>query len=404
MIKSSKISIKFANQNKIDKIEDFIKEYKNVTQQFVDILWNSYQNKEHISSLIPKTITSKINSWISKRTIQCAAKQASGIVRGTIKKQKQRDFIIKKLNNEGKFRKARKLFAKFQKNKISKPELKEISPELDSRFIKISQNNNNSFELWITIVQLGKKFKISIPLNKTKHFNKLNELGKIKSGIRISNKMITFMFDLPEVPKRTSGEILGIDIGAKTVLSCSNNFQTQKDKDGYDLDKIQKKLSKRIKGSKGFKKAQEHRKNYVNWSINQLDLKNIKQINIEDIKDMRKGIKSSRYLSHFIYSEIFGKLESVCEQQGVLVVRKSPTYTSQRCSECGWVRKSNRKGKLFKCTSCGFACDADLNASRNIVLELPEISKEVRLSHSNKKGFYWNVLCQKPIVSDARRV
>ncbi len=42
--------------------------------------------------------------------------------------------------------------------------------------------------------------------------------------------------------------------------------------------------------------------------------------------------------------------------------------TSQTCSKCGHVSRSNRKGKQFKCVHCGFSLDADLNASRNIAI------------------------------------
>ena len=72
----------------------------------------------------------------------------------------------------------------------------------------------------------------------------------------------------------------------------------------------------------------------------------------------------------------------------------SPTYTSQRCSVCGWVRKDNRNGKLFKCTSCGYTQDADVNAATNLSLSLPTLSKEVRLKKFNRSGFYWNSNCQ----------
>ncbi|MGV8116425.1 zinc ribbon domain-containing protein [Methanothrix soehngenii] len=43
-----------------------------------------------------------------------------------------------------------------------------------------------------------------------------------------------------------------------------------------------------------------------------------------------------------------------------------PRYTSRTCSKCGFQKKENRNGKTFKCKSCGFQIDADLNASRNI--------------------------------------
>ena len=44
-----------------------------------------------------------------------------------------------------------------------------------------------------------------------------------------------------------------------------------------------------------------------------------------------------------------------------------PAYTSQRCSACGHVdRKSRESQAAFRCTACGYACNADVNAARNI--------------------------------------
>ncbi|WP_236993840.1 transposase [Methanomassiliicoccus luminyensis] len=35
-----------------------------------------------------------------------------------------------------------------------------------------------------------------------------------------------------------------------------------------------------------------------------------------------------------------------------------PHYTSQTCSECGHVSRSNRTGRQFSCIRCGFTLDA----------------------------------------------
>jgi transposase len=44
-----------------------------------------------------------------------------------------------------------------------------------------------------------------------------------------------------------------------------------------------------------------------------------------------------------------------------------PAYTSQRCSACGHVDAKSRESQAcFACTVCGFACNADVNAARNI--------------------------------------
>ena len=49
------------------------------------------------------------------------------------------------------------------------------------------------------------------------------------------------------------------------------------------------------------------------------------------------------------------------------IERVPPAYTSQRCSACGHVARESRESQAtFRCTACGFACNADVNAARNI--------------------------------------
>jgi len=49
------------------------------------------------------------------------------------------------------------------------------------------------------------------------------------------------------------------------------------------------------------------------------------------------------------------------------VEKVRPALTSQRCSACGQVDRDSRESQaVFRCTACGFACHADVNAARNI--------------------------------------
>jgi putative transposase len=49
------------------------------------------------------------------------------------------------------------------------------------------------------------------------------------------------------------------------------------------------------------------------------------------------------------------------------VEKINPAFTSQRCWACGRVDRGSRESQaVFRCTACGFACDADVNAARNI--------------------------------------
>ena len=71
-------------------------------------------------------------------------------------------------------------------------------------------------------------------------------------------------------------------------------------------------------------------------------------------------------LSDWIYSYMISKLEMLCSENGVLLTKVNPAYTSQTCSKCGSVHKESRKGETFHCTECGNELDADYNASVNL--------------------------------------
>jgi transposase len=49
------------------------------------------------------------------------------------------------------------------------------------------------------------------------------------------------------------------------------------------------------------------------------------------------------------------------------VEKVNPAFSSQRCSACGHVDAKSRESQAhFVCTACGFACNADVNAAKNI--------------------------------------
>lgn len=61
-------------------------------------------------------------------------------------------------------------------------------------------------------------------------------------------------------------------------------------------------------------------------------------------------------------------LKYKAERTGTKLVFVPPQYTSQTCSECGYIDAGNRKTQAaFKCVSCGHQENADINAARNIL-------------------------------------
>jgi transposase len=197
---------------------------------------------------------------------------------------------------------------------------------------------------------------------------------------------------MEEPQVKTEGIIVGADQGKIDILTLSNGSTTIRiDRDGHSLGSIMQRLVRRRKGSKSFGRAQRQRKNFIHWSLNQLNLKPIKELRLEEIINIGYRRSKSRLMLHWTNTVIRDKTAALCRENGVRLQLQSSTYRSQRCSQCGLVRKANRVGKKYQCKLCGYRADADFNASRNLEISLPDIPFALRNLKLNRIGFYWKV-------------
>ena len=377
-IRSSKHNLSETNKDKLRLYQQLRQDYQQMVYFYVNYLWNN--NPLSCPNLLPSNICNLITTRTA-RLRQCAAKQACSMIHAATKKRQKQLFKLKQLQQENKDTK--KLQSKINKFPLIKPNCNNVNPELDSRFVNFKESNNH-FDLFVNIKNIG-----NLPVNYTKVSNKWKKQGQIKQAIRLLPNSIILIYEI-EKETRTKGKDIGIDQGYLTTASLSNQETTTKNKDGYDLENICEVLSKRKKGSKGFKRTQEHRKNYVNWSINQLNFNNVKKLKLEKLVNLRLSKRVSRRMSHFAYTLIKQKFIRLSEEKGFLFVEQDNKFRSQRCSKCGWTHKVNRKGKTFKCSKCGYCTDADLNAASNHEPELVELPEKVWLQHLNRTtGFYW---------------
>jgi len=80
--------------------------------------------------------------------------------------------------------------------------------------------------------------------------------------------------------------------------------------------------------------------------------------NVRQKSGLNRGILTSAWglLMRRLADKAPGRVEKVC-----------PAFTSQRCSACGHIAAGSRESQaLFRCMACGYACNADVNAARNI--------------------------------------
>ena len=380
MIGSTRHSFKKLNKDKGSNLDAFVVEYDRICRIAIDVIWDNLPDNLVIANYLDTSSYSN-ETCMSARALRCCIDQARGIVAETIEKQKRRLFINEK-------------YGKDLVSVYSKPVIKDIIfPQLSSLCLDFEFNKSKEFAGFVRLKSLGKSFgHIKIPIDRTNPFQKWSKNGTICNYIKIFKNHFQLSWKIEKNPHSQGDKIIGIDQGLKTVATLSDG-QTTPDVDchGHSLQSVISRLSRKKKGSKGFKKSVTHRKNFVNWSINQLDFSNLKEVRLEKIANIKKGVNTSRDMTHWSNPEIRDKVLRRCEELEVPVVEQSCAYRSQRCNQCGLVRKSNRKCKIYSC-SCGFVGDADFNASKNhecdlIPIPFDFIGKGLNLG----SGFFWKL-------------
>lgn len=401
MIRSSKHSIANANFGKKDAVKRLLIAGRIALQEFVDYLWENpiYYGDNLILDIKNNKLNSvrfidynliKSKTNLSARVLSSIATQACGIVSGAIKRKSKYLFVFNKLQEEGKLKEAERIKQKIENMKISKPIIgPKIRLEFSSKCVDF-EFDKNSFDCFIRLKSLGEINHIKIPVNLTKTDHKWNK-GKLLGSILLGEGAIDFRYENPLPELKSEGKIVGADTGVKSVITLSDGQSPElRNIHGYCFQDILSIMSRKKRGSKAFKQSQEHRTNFINWSINQLNLAEIRQINLEHIDNLFYKKNFSSAMKRFTNREIEQKLIRFLEENGVRLILKNATYKSQRCNNCGMVCQSNRNGKIYTCKNCGIVEDADLNAALNNEIDLPEIPFWLISSKINRKsGFLW---------------
>lgn len=348
MIRSSQHILKYQTEFKSTELNELIHEFKFLVQKYIDMIWDrKLELKQLLSSKdLPSSQKIKHSRWK-----QLAYKTASENVRSVLAKKV---------------------------GKKTKPIFKNISINIDERFVDIKETSNGEFDefvkLTLPFMQPGKRRAktINLPIKHHKHSNKfrLNDWVR-KKTIRLQeingNYYISFMWECDSPQLKKTGNTIGIDSGYKKLLVDSNGNIY-----GSDLESIYSKISNKKQRSKNFKQSLTERNNKINETINSINLTNVGEVVVENLKYVKhktKGKFTKKFnnkLQRWVYVRVLRKLESRCEENGILFTSVNPAYTSQTCSKCGTADSSSRVGEKFKCTSCGYEIDADYNAAINI--------------------------------------
>ena len=199
-----------------------------------------------------------------------------------------------------------------------------------------------------------------------------------------------------EAPPFNGGDKrLGIDLGINNIAVCSDNsffnskhLKNVKGKYQYLRAELQSKGTRSAKRKLQEMSGRERRfvRDLNHCVANEIVNKPFDVFVFEDliaIRGKKKNKAFNRKLGNWSFNQLRSFVEYKSEAFGKKVMVINPYLTSQTCSTCGHVSRSNRKGRQFTCVQCGFTLDADLNASRNIATFSRRVGGRLHVSEPN---------------------
>lgn len=266
-------------------------------------------------------------------------------------------------------------FNRFYKKLSKFPKFKSKSNKQSFRIPQDVKIKNN--KLYIAKFREGIKVKLHRPIE-----------GEIRNATITKNCAGQYHVSIGvqrEIKKiEPNDKVIGIDLGIKTLATCSDGTIFKNIRPYRTLEKRRKVLAKALsrtqKGSKGREKARKKlakldnyirniRHDYLHKVSHKIVSEN-QTIIMEDlnISGMMKNRKLSKSIWDCSLSELVRQISYKSKWYGREFIQVSRWFPSSKtCNECGYINDGlTLADREWKCPRCGKQLDRDLNASCNI--------------------------------------
>ena len=284
-------------------------------------------------------------------------------------------------------------YDKFFKQHNGFPKFKSKKDKQSALFPYEAISKHNTFEtrhISLTTPLKNIKFRCSdLYFSRLQKYNKnirSATLSKTKSG----NFFLSILIEMEDTELKRfehTNEQVGIDLGVKDFVITSDGevFENKHffKKEEKKIKKLQKQLSKKVKGSNNRKKAQvriaklferitNKKDAYIHYVTNELliyfDTIFMEDLNVQGMLRNHHLAKAIQEVGFYKFKETLLNKALVNDKQVVFIDRFYPS--SKTCSVCGYKKKDLRlSDREWVCPKCGTKHDRDINAAVNILLE-----------------------------------
>ena len=216
------------------------------------------------------------------------------------------------------------------------------------------------------------------------NFYQIEQIKRVRLVRRTDGYYAQFCVDVDRredvEPSKTT---IGLDVGLNHFYTDSNGQTVENPrflrKSERQLKKLQRKVSKRKKGSANRRKAIKRlARKHLQVSRQRKDfavktarcvLRSNDLIAYEDlqVRNMVKNHKLAKSISDASWSMFRDWIEYFGKVFGKVTIAVPPQYTCQNCSTCGTTVKKSLSERTHQCSHCGTVLDRDHNAALNIL-------------------------------------
>lgn len=213
--------------------------------------------------------------------------------------------------------------------------------------------------------------------------------------------MLTLQWDISVPSIMPHGEGIGIDVGILSFVAISDGRLIQNPRPFKKLERqlklLQKRVSRKVKGSNSRKKAQSKvsqlheriantRKNY-HWLVAHELCDQAGMIFVEylNLKGLARGILGKHCLDAG-WGQFFQILEQCCHKRGVFFLKVDCKKTSQICPNClTETGKKELSERVHSCHHCGYTTDRDVAAAQVVLIRgLAAVGHTVKMLSEGK--------------------
>ncbi|MDA8271484.1 MAG: transposase, partial [Actinomycetota bacterium] len=213
---------------------------------------------------------------------------------------------------------------------------------------------------------------------------------------------VSFTQPQPALQREPTGTAVGLDMGVHTSVATSNGVHLHMPKllnpgEAQRKRRLQRKLARQKKGSnrrartkhsiaKLSTREADRRRDWIEKTtttlVHDYDLIAVEDLRVKDmirsargtVENPGKNVRWKAGLHRLIQGQAWSLFRKRLSDKAaraispVVVVAVPPEDTSYTCLQCENVSKKNRKSQaVFKCITCGYEANADINAAQTIL-------------------------------------